>query len=349
MRDFSKLKNAADAVLIFSPENRFYFTKFESTFGILLLCDKPVFFTDSRYSEEAEATIDSGIEVVAADSSDVYFSLLEKIKSLGIKKLGIEYGFLTLKWFEDYKELFKEYEFTDVSDILYEMRSVKADDEIEAITFAQNVTDKVFKQVLNEFKQGVTEKDIANELEYLIRKQGCGLAFPSIVAFDTDTSRPHAHPSDKKLVKDSVILMDFGAKYKGYCSDMTRTFYFGKPPQEFKSCYNIVLNAQKNALSKLQAGLLTSEADALSREYFVSQGMDKYFTHSLGHGVGIEIHEPPALRSGGKELLQPDMVVTVEPGLYFAGEYGIRIEDLVVIKEGEIVNLTSSNKKILTL
>ena len=350
MRDFKELQNVADAVLILSPQNRFYFTRFESTFGILLLCDKPVFFTDRRYFEEAEATIAEGIKVVAVDSSDMIFALLENLKSRKIKKLGIEYDFVTLKVSAEHSEAFKDFEFIDVSKILYEMRSVKNEDEIEAITVAQSVTDKVFKQILGEFKQGVTEKDIAIELEYLIRKQGCELAFPSIVAFDNDTSRPHAHPTDKKLVKDNVILMDFGAKFKGYCSDMTRTFYFGnKPSQEFKSCYNIVLNAQKNALLKLQAGLLTSEADALSREYFVSQGMDKYFTHSLGHGVGIDIHEPPSLKSDGKELLKQNMVVSVEPGLYFSGEYGIRIEDLVVIKEGGIVNLTSSNKKILTI
>lgn len=265
-----------------------------------------------------------------------------------IQKLGVEKENLTLSEYASLKSKLAV-SFVETEQLIETFRIIKDDGEITAIRNAAEVTDDAFIVIQKEIKEGVSERALALSLEYFIKKNAQDIAFPPIVAFGKNAAIPHYMPDNKEqLTKNSLILLDFGAKIDGYCSDMTRVIFCGTPSDEEIKVYQTVLEAQKNALAILKAGIPAYEADRIARKYITDAGFPEY-PHSLGHGVGLAIHEAPRLKAGNTKILKEGMVVTVEPGIYLEDNCGVRIEDLVVLKSDGIEILTKSSKELIIL
>ncbi len=346
-----KLDGVADAALIFSEENRRYFTQFPSTAGVLLVyADKALFFTDSRYTEAAAKCI--GQELVM-DSSNVYERLTEIFKENKIKKVAVENDKMTLAQFEALKKQLPDCEF-DTSDALAaaieEIRIVKTDGEIEKIKAAQKIAEDAFAHVLTFIKPGVTEKEIALGLDFYMLSHGAeAVSFETIAVAGKNSSMPHGVPGDYKVQNGDFITLDFGATVDGYHSDMTRTVILGTPSEKQKEIYETVLRAQTESLAVLKEGISGFDADKVARDVITAAGYGDNFGHGLGHGVGVEIHESPNLSPRSKHTLTAGNVVTDEPGIYLPGEFGVRIEDMALITESGHINLTSCPKELIIL
>jgi len=336
-----------DAVYVTSQTNHRYFTKFDNGDGSLLITRENAYaFEDFRYIEIAEKLLSSVYTVVEPKGkrSEWLEAILKKEE---IKALGIEDYSMSLNAYERLK--------ADVSALLKPigttittMREIKDEWEIAEIQKAQEITDKAFTHILGILSTDITENDVAAELEYFMRKNGAeDKSFETISISAEKTSLPHGVPENIKL-KKGFFTMDFGATVNGYHSDMTRTVCIGKADEEMKKLYNTVLRAQKAGLEYLKAGVNTKDADNVARE-IIYENYKGYFGHSLGHSVGLEIHEHPALSPNCDRILVPGNVVTVDPGIYIPGKYGTRIEDLVVIRDGGITNLTKSPKELIEI
>lgn len=331
----------AEAVLTGQEDLRLYLTGFSSSFGYVLSDkNRSVFYTDPRYIESAKAALEnSGIEVA------LYHGLDEMLKPYG--EVAIPLG-RTL--YNDYVKLCDlGLNVKDSTRAFVDAMAVKEEYELAYIKEACDITDRAYQKLLSLIKEGMTENEVAAELEYLMRTYGAsGTSFDTIVAFEENSSVPHHETGNKKLKFGDIILIDFGCKYHGYCSDCTRTFLFGDDGRhgEFKQTYAHVLNAHNIAKEKITAGITGREADAYARDYLRNYDLDKYFTHSLGHGIGVNIHEFPVLSTRSLDVLKNNMVFSDEPGVYFEGKYGIRIEDTVTLKDGQTVSLTNSDKKL---
>ncbi len=336
-----------DAYLIHSPANRCYFTGIDTSFGLVLLTEKEkIFFTDFRYANHARKTL-TDFTVHSVIPSELYPSVCSELSRLGAKSVGYEETYLTVSDFKTLKSALSEYTLKPASAELSQQRTVKSEEEIAKIEVSQRIAEKALTKIVPLIKPGVTEREISAELMFeMIRLGADTLAFENIVSFGENSANPHHHPSDKKLEKNELILIDFGARTNGYCSDMTRTFTLGTPQDELKAIHGIVLEAQAYALKHIKAGMTGREADSLAREYIRANGYGKEFGHSLGHGVGVEIHEKPNLSERSDDILLPGMVVTVEPGIYIDGIGGVRIEDMIVVEEDGVRNLTNFNKNL---
>ncbi|MEO0099176.1 MAG: M24 family metallopeptidase, partial [candidate division WOR-3 bacterium] len=220
--------------------------------------------------------------------------------------------------------------------------------EIDLIKKAAAITDSVFSAILNFIRPEMTEREVARKIDYLIKEKG-EVAFPTIVASGENSALPHAQPTEKKIREGEPIILDIGAAFQGYASDLTRTIFLGKVPEKMREIYQIVKRAQENALSQMKAGRKTKMIDSLARDYIKDRGYGNYFGHSLGHGVGLAVHEKPTLSYLSNEKLLAGFVVTVEPGIYLPGLGGVRIEDLVLIKDEGIEILSKSEKELLVL
>ncbi len=354
MKQTDKLFELAkvDAVLVVSEKNRMYFTGFASTFGYLvLLHDKNVFITDPRYYEMAQSLVEQGVEVLqisnGAGATDVLRQVLAKN---GVKTVGYEDNELTVSEFNALKRELSDFKMTGVGKDICYVRSFKTDEEISFIKKAQSITDKAFSEILNYIKVGVSERDIAVELEYQMAKNGAeGLAFDTIIASGVNSSKPHAHPTDKLIELGDPVTMDFGARYHGYCSDMTRTVFVGTPSEELRKIYNIVKLAQTIGINNAYCGMGGREFDSFCREVIMSNGYEQYFVHSTGHSLGIDIHETPTASARSADILTARQFITCEPGIYIPGVGGVRIEDLLLIEEDGITDLTTSDKSIIML
>jgi len=226
----------------------------------------------------------------------------------------------------------------------------KTKQEIENIKIAQSITEKGFDEALKALKQGVSEIEIAALIEYVFLKNGASLAFDSIVAFGSNGASPHAHRTNRKLQSGDFVTMDIGAKWNGYCSDMTRTVAYGAISTKQEEIYNTVLNAQVKAENEIRAGMSGYEADKIARDYISQKGYGEYFTHSLGHSVGVDIHENITLSPRAKnDIIKNGMVVTVEPGIYIPGFCGVRIEDTTLIENNIANSLAKSNKNLIII
>jgi Xaa-Pro aminopeptidase len=343
-----------DAFLIESPQNRYYFSGFQSGFGYILLTqNSKTFYTDSRYFDEAqEALTDFTVKKVSGFGA--FEAIKADLKQSAAGILGYEDGFITVGAFKNFKSAFSGFNLKPASDIINSMRLVKTSGEIEKITAAQRLAERVFSKVTDWIKPGVTEKEVKAQFVYESLKAGAdGTAFDPIVAFGENSAVPHHAASDREFIKGEIMLIDFGVNLNGYCSDMTRTFYLYDPnpgdknAELFNQIYDIVLNAQNYALKHIRAGMTAREADSLAREYIRANGYDSEFGHSLGHGIGIDVHEAPFIRESGEEMLLPGTVITVEPGIYIKGFGGVRIEDMVVVRENGAENLTLTDKKFI--
>lgn len=340
----SKLFDIAgvDNLVVILPSNTLYLSGYSSTNAqIIITAKRSYFLTDMRYYLEAKEKLGDNFSVVCQDlksSGD----LLES-GSVGFEA-DISYG-----QYRTLSTVARDRPLVDISDRIQSLRDIKSDEEIANIKAAQRVTEKAFKQALKFIKSGITECELAAYIEYIILKSGCELAFDSIVAFGEHTASPHAHRSQRKLRSGDFITMDIGAKYNGYCSDMTRTVGYGQISTRQAEIYDAVLAAQILALDSIKAGMKGCEGDKIARNYFDGRGLGKYFTHSLGHGVGIDIHEGVGLTPKEERSLQKNMIVTVEPGLYIDGEFGVRIEDMAQILESSVKDLTNADKQLIIL
>lgn len=332
-----------DAVYITSHTNHRYLTKFDNGDGFLLITkEKAYAFEDFRYVEIAEKLLGGTYTVLDPKK------LFEVIQSENINVLGIEDRSMTISAYESFKSRVG-IELKGIGGTLTDMREVKDEWEIAEVAKAQEITDKAFEYILGVISTDITENDVAAELEYFMRKNGAeDKSFETISINGAKTSLPHGVPENIKLQK-GFLTMDFGATVNGYHSDMTRTICIGKADEEMKKLYNTVLSAQRSALEYLMAGgVNTKEADKVARDIIYKE-YEGYFGHSLGHSVGLEIHEMPALSPNCDRILVPGNIVTVEPGIYIPGKYGTRIEDLVVIRENGITNLTKSPKELIEI
>lgn len=331
-----------DTIVVLLPSDTLYLSGYPSTnCQIIITEDKSYFLTDMRYYLEAKTALKDRFEVISGSLSDNRDLIKGKI--VGFEKDVTYSDYIALSQLCEGKEL------VDVTDAIANLRDIKSEDEIDKILQAQSVTELAFAEALDFIKEGMSEYELAAYIEYVMLKNGCALAFDSIVAFGEHTASPHAHRSDKRLQNGDFITMDIGAKYQGYCSDMTRTVCFGNPSPEQTEIYSAVLNAQLLALDKIRAGISGREGDRIARDYFASLNLDKYFTHSLGHGIGIDIHEGTGMTPREQRLLKPGMVVSVEPGLYLDAKFGVRIEDMALVQENSVKSLTNANKQLIIL
>ncbi len=335
----------AEAVLTEAQDLRQYLTGLSTTFGYVLTDkDGTVFYTDSRYIEGAtKALKDSDISVRIYENPPE--KLLSKYREVAIPVGRTLYG--------DYEKLKSAgLKIVDSLPSFTSAMSVKEDYELAYIKEACKIADKAFVDLLGQIKEGMSENDVAAHLEFLMRKYGAsGTSFDTIVAFGENSSVPHHETSLRKLRFGDIILIDFGCKFGGYCSDCTRTMLFGddKKHGDFKSAYEKVLKAHMVAKENITDGVTGMQADAFARDCLKKYGLDKYFTHSLGHGIGINIHEFPRLSPKSTDVLVNGMVFSDEPGVYLEGEYGIRIEDSIMLENGKVVSLTDSDKKLIIL
>ena len=337
----------ADALVTEQSDLRFYLTGFQSTFGVVIADrEKTVFYTDSRYLEAAaQAMAGSGIEVGEYPRGEKLTSLLK-----GYKTVAMPLDRVTANEYAALKEA--GYKIVDSSQAFVSAMSVKTESEIANISLACQATDKAFLELLDEIKEGMTENEVAALLEFLMRKHGAsGTSFETICAFGSNASVPHHETGLTKLKFGDEILLDFGCKVNGYCSDCTRTLLFGddKKHDKFKEYYYIVLNAQLEVYKKFHAGMTGAQGDAIARDYLAKYNLSGYFTHSLGHSLGINIHESPNLSPRDERIFTDGMVFSNEPGIYLAGELGIRIEDTVTLRGGNLFPLINTDKTLIIL
>lgn len=353
---FKKIKNAVpdkdfDAVLVSSAVNRRYITGFPSSAGyVIVKPDKTVFITDFRYYEAAKAKCGNGIEVILQEK--LYDQININLESC--KKVLVEESFITISSFEVLKEKLPEKILcAGASEALDVLRSIKTQEEISKISRAQQITDDAFSYIVNYISDnlglGLTETEVALELEYYMRLNGAhGIAFDTIAVSGAKSAMPHGVPSDIPLSK-GFLTMDFGAAYEGYCSDMTRTICIGKPTEKMRDVYDTVLNAQMLALEHISAGKTGKDVDGVARAYINNRGYEGKFGHSLGHSLGLEIHENPNFSPTNEKSIPCGAVLSVEPGIYLEGEFGVRIEDIVNITENDCKNMTKSTKELIVL
>ena len=337
------------AMLVTNPVNVAYLTGFTGTLGYLLVSAKNTYLlTDFRYLEQA------GIQAKHCEIVDVCSSAWKRTADLlqgeGINALAVEGDHVIVETFEKMKVAMAGISLDFRASPVNVLRNVKSASEVAAIAAAVGLADQAFAHILSFIKPGVRERELALELEFFMRKQGAsGLSFDMIVASGYRSALPHGVASDKRLELGDAVVMDFGCILAGYCSDLSRTVFVGQASGKQKKVYEAVLSAQCSALSNICAGMTGREADAFAREVLAGYGYGEHFGHGLGHGLGREIHEGPRLSPAGEEVLAAGMVVTVEPGVYINGEFGIRIEDVVVIEEDGVRNLTSCSKELFSL
>ena len=341
----------ADAALILSEANRLYFTEFPASDGTLLVTPYgAVFYTDSRYTEAAAAKI--GADYVQ-DSKNMYEELRRLFEEYNVSTVAVENDRVTLAEYEELKNKLPGIEFNPtaaLSRAIEEIRTVKSGAELDKIRAAQAVAEKAFDHILGFIRPGMTEKQVQLELDFYMLSHGAdALSFETIAVAGKKTSMPHGVPGDNEIRPGDFLTLDYGAAVDGYHSDMTRTVAVGRPTQKQTEIYNVVLEAQLAGLAALRDGVSGFDADKASRDVIEKAGYVRYFGHGTGHGVGVEIHEAPRLSPKSKATLQTGNVVTVEPGIYLPGEFGVRIEDMAVITADGCENLTHCPKELIVL
>ncbi|WP_155767512.1 M24 family metallopeptidase [Sporosarcina ureilytica] len=337
-----------DALLITNPYNRRYMTEFTGTAGVALVSAKDaVFITDFRYTEQAEKEI-KGYRIVQ-HTKTIIEEVATQVKNMNVKTVGFEKDDLSFGLYELYnKEI--EAELKPVSGIVEKLRMVKTAEELAILQQAAKIADDAFQHIIDYIRPGITELDVSNELEFFMRKQGAtSSSFSIIVASGLRSALPHGVATDKVIESGDFVTLDYGALYNGYISDITRTIAVGEPSEKLKEIYAVTLEAQERALKQIKPGMTGIEADQIARDYIASKGYGEAFGHSTGHGIGLEVHEGPALSFRSETVLEPNMVVTVEPGIYLPEIGGVRIEDDIVITEDGNKRLTFATKELLIL
>ncbi|PPD59035.1 M24 family metallopeptidase [Dehalogenimonas etheniformans] len=339
---------AIDGILIYQPENRKYLTGFDGSTGyVLVTAADAVLATDFRYVEQAQGEVSScRVQRIEGPIKTWFPGLVSDSK---VTRLGIEAGYATLADFDKFKAALEtsgiKTELVPVSDAVENLRVIKDADEIRALETAARITDEALIYITDKYlRPGVSEIKLAWELEKYIRESGGELSFPTIVAAGPASAMAHSKPSDRLLEVKGPLVIDMGVKLHGYCADLTRTFWLTDVNSKFAEIYRIVLQAQKVAIEGIRPGMTGAEADKLARDYIAEAGYAEAFGHSLGHGLGMVVHENPRLGQNSTDILREGMVFTIEPGVYISGWGGIRIEDDAVLENGKVRVLTSSPK-----
>ena len=313
--------------------NLMYLTGFQCSRGVgIVTQERALFLTDSRYLAAAKEQITS--MNVSSLGDDTLESLVHQLEDLGAEKVGFDKDRVTVGTLEKLEAKSSEITYIGLENPIEESRKTKDYSEIDKIAGAAELTDAGYRYLLELITPGKTERELALELEIFLRKQGAeNVAFDPIVASGTNSANPHAKPGEKSVENGELLLLDIGARKEGYCSDLSRTLFLGPPPDELRSIYKLLLRAQESAISIIEPGIQTQTVDEKAREMISEAGYGENFGHSLGHGVGLEIHEDPRLSQNSEETLEAGMVTTVEPGIYIPGKGGMRIEDLVLVTE----------------
>ncbi|MBQ9479765.1 MAG: aminopeptidase P family protein [Selenomonadaceae bacterium] len=337
-----------DGVLVSKPVNVRYFSGFTGDSTILIVDRQhKLLITDGRYDDQAR--VESPQFEIVKHEDGLIAMAADRLKAIGLTTVGFEGNVMTFDQHAKLRELLPDCKFASVD--LNPLRQIKDGGEIELIKRACSIADRAFDEVLNHIRAGVREIDIAAELEHQMRRLGSERpAFETIVASGINGSYPHARASEKLIVDGEFVTMDFGAVFKGYHSDITRTVMVGRANDEQRRLYDAVLDAQLHGLREIRVGASGKSVDKKVRDVLSTHGLEKYFTHGLGHGVGLEIHEEPRLSKLSKcAALAAGMVVTDEPGIYITDVGGLRIEDTVLVTEDEAQPLTHSSKHLIEL
>ena len=332
-----------------------YLCGFTGSAGALLVSDaKSVLFTDGRYRTQARAEVQGGKVVIGKKgplAACAEWLRANKSRSRMRRRIGIESEHFTVAERSRLAAMVPRDSLLRPAPALIERsRTVKDAEEIEQIQSAVLLGADLFDVILKMTRPGVKESEVAAELEYAARKAGAeGMSFPTIIAGGTRSSLPHGRASEATIPSRGFVVCDFGVILAGYCSDMTRTMHVGRPTSEARRIYEAVRQAQQAAIEAVQPGVTAGEVDQAARKLLKKSNLDRYFTHSTGHGVGLEIHEPPRIATGQEEILHPGMVITIEPGVYIPGKFGVRIEDMVVVTERGCQVLTPTSKRMIVL
>ncbi|HXM62201.1 MAG TPA: Xaa-Pro peptidase family protein [Terriglobales bacterium] len=349
--------NALDALLVTHLPNIRYLCGFTGTSGVLVILETgSVFFTDGRYSEQARAEV-KGSRIVIARKPPLAAAaewLAENRNKAGRKKsrgLGIESEHLTVAARSQLASLLRhDFRLRETRGLVERARMVKDADEIALLRTAALLGASLFDRALEVIRPGVTENEVAAEMEYAARRAGAEqMSFPTIVAAGKRSALPHGRASAAAIPSRGFVVCDFGVILTGYCSDRTRTVHVGRPTSEARSVYEAVREAQAAAIETVKPGVNVAAIDQAAHKLLKQRGLERHFTHSTGHGVGLEIHEPPRIASGQTEILRPGMVITIEPGVYIAGSGGVRIEDMVVVTEDGCEVLAPTSKELITI
>jgi len=339
-----------DALVLSQPENLRYLSGFTGSSGWLLISEKDaILATDFRYVEQAKEE-SPDFEIIRT-KQDLHNWLPSLVSDLGWHKLGFEANFISYDSYQKLSEAIKtrqvNLELVPTTDIVEQLRSIKEPEELELIMKAIELAEAAFEQATAIIRPGIKEKEAAWEIERFLRQEGSeGIPFEIIVASGPNSALPHARPTEKIIRSGEPVLIDMGARVNGYCSDFSRTLVLGNTDKTLQEIYNIVLKAQTAAVEGIASGMDASRADQLARNVVEQAGYGEDFGHGLGHGVGLAVHESPTLGPNSSDSLTDGMVFTIEPGIYLAGQGGVRIEDMVVLENGKARVLSKARRDL---
>ena len=348
------LKDIADCGIITDEVGRRYFTGMKSSAGTVVVFPEECFLIiDFRYIEKARKVVKDCEVILEASSSQAKFKQLnELIDKHGAKTIAIDSRTCTVAELASYRKLLNAEIPGDGSfgELIRRIRMIKSREEIDKMIAAQRIAESGLEYMFHTVKAGMTEREMQLALDYYMLSHGAeALSFDTIALTGSNTSLPHGVPGDTRVTSGDFVLMDFGAVVDGYHSDMTRTFCVGQPSDKMREVYDIVLKAQLAGLDKVRAGITGRELDAVARDIITAEGYGECFGHSLGHGVGVEIHEEPYASPSSDTALPENSIITVEPGIYIEGEFGVRIEDFAVVKADGCENMTLAPKELIII
>ena len=342
-------EHGLDAMLVTSAPGERYAVGFEGEGWVLVSRDGARYSTDGRYIEAARQQV-TGAEIVLTERGQSHLALArEEIRRRGLKRVGFESGAVSVDALARYERALP-CTLVPAQDLPDGLRASKDGEELAAMEKAQRITDEAFQAILNFIRPGQTEREVAARLVYeLLRRGGRRVSFDPIVAAGANGSMPHAVPGETVIQPGMFVTMDFGCVYEGYCSDMTRTVAVGQPTDEMERVYHTVLEAQRAGIAAARAGVTGSEVDRAARQAIQQAGYGSFFSHSFGHSLGLEIHESPNASSSEQTVFPAGAVISAEPGIYLPGHFGVRIEDVLVLREGGCEDITQAPKNLIVL
>ena len=342
-------EHGLDAMLVTSAPGERYAVGFEGEGGVLVSRDGARYSTDGRYIEAARQQV-TGAEIVLTERGQSHLALArEEIRRRGLKRVGFESGRVSADELGRWKDSLP-CELVAAQGLLDGLRAAKDEEELARMRQAQRITDEAFREILNFIRPGLTEQEVAARLVYeLLRRGGRRVSFDPIVAAGANGSMPHAVPGETVIQPGMFVTMDFGCVYEGYCSDMTRTVAVGQPTDEMERVYHTVLEAQRAGIAAARAGVTGSEVDRAARQAIQQAGYGSFFSHSFGHSLGLEIHESPNASPSEQTVFPAGAVISAEPGIYLPGHFGVRIEDVLVLREGGCEDITQAPKNLIVL
>lgn len=336
-----------DSLFFFGMSNIRYFSGFTGSDGVLLITPgKTILLVDGRYTAQA-ALETTNVQII--EYKDKIMGIIQAIADCRLKHIGFEAASITLEMHSKITKDLQAKKFVPLADELKLIRARKDERELALMRKAADISSAAILSCIGEIKPGITEKDLALQLELNARTSGADqLAFEPIVAAGENSALPHARPTNRKIKNGDFIVIDFGVKYGGYCSDETCTIAFGKLNEKQKHVYQRVKDAHDHALASIKSNIAAGDIDHCARSVF-GEKYNRYFAHGTGHGIGLEVHEAPRLASNSKDILEETMVVSVEPGLYFPGHWGVRIEDTVLVQKNSCEKLTKMDKQLIII